>query len=117
MGPGPREGVQVHPSAERTGIQMHDDYPTQCALSNSAREILAGSGYSMEQNATIPNDVHEVREQLEGVKEAGEEDGSVESPPKSCCARFLGAILCIFPKVEPLPWGQFVILTAWCAIP
>ena len=39
------------------------------------------------------------------------------SSSKNCITRLFSAILCIFPKVEPLPWGTFSILTLWCAIP
>ena len=43
-----------------------------------------------------------------------EEDASSS---KNCITRVFSAILCIFPKVEPLPWGTFSILTLWSAMP
>ena len=35
----------------------------------------------------------------------------------NCIARICSTILCIFPKIEPLPWATFAVLTVWCGIP
>ena len=35
----------------------------------------------------------------------------------NCIARICSTILCIFPKIEPLPWATFAVLTLWCGIP
>ena len=29
----------------------------------------------------------------------------------------IDSLMCIFPKVEPLPWSTFFLLSLWCAIP
>lgn len=33
------------------------------------------------------------------------------------CTSILKSLLCIFPKVEPLPWKTFTFLFVWCIIP
>jgi len=45
------------------------------------------------------------------------EEEEEEPPPKGIFARLFRAVLCIFPKLEPLPWGTFAILTVWSCIP
>ncbi|KAL7433449.1 hypothetical protein ACHAXM_003585, partial [Skeletonema potamos] len=32
------------------------------------------------------------------------------------CTSLLKSLLCIFPKVEPLPWNIFILLFIWCSI-
>jgi len=40
-----------------------------------------------------------------------------EAGKRGCFGQLCGCLLCVFPKVEPLPWGTFLVLTLWCAIP
>ena len=49
--------------------------------------------------------------------EVGRNTLEEDSSSKNCITRVFNAILCIFPKVEPLPWGTFSILTLWSAMP
>eukprot|EP00804_Cyclotella_cryptica_P010313 CCRYP_012242-RA/>CCRYP_012242-RA protein AED:0.10 eAED:0.10 QI:0/0.84/0.75/1/0.73/0.55/20/4684/1413 len=51
-----------------------------------------------------------------------EEDESVDStklPRQNANTwdRLIDSLLCIFPKVEPLPWKTFFLLSFWCALP
>ena len=55
------------------------------------------------------------QQQSEEGRNTLEDDDTSSS--KNCITRVFSAILCIFPKVEPLPWGTFSILTLWSAIP
>lgn len=45
----------------------------------------------------------------------GEEPSEVTN--KTAFERFIESLLCIFPKVEPLPWSTFFLLSLWCALP
>lgn len=36
---------------------------------------------------------------------------------RSALDRCIDSFLCIFPKVEPLPWPTYYLLSLWCAIP
>ena len=55
------------------------------------------------------------QQQSEEGRNTLEDDDTSSS--KNCITRVFSAILCIFPKVEPLPWGTFSILTLWSAMP
>ena len=55
------------------------------------------------------------QQQSEDGRNTLEDDDTSSS--KNCITRVFSAILCIFPKVEPLPWGTFSILTLWSAMP
>ena len=57
------------------------------------------------------------QQQSEEGRNTLEEEELDTSSSKNCIARVFSAILCIFPKVEPLPWGTFSILTLWSAMP
>ena len=49
-------------------------------------------------------------------KENGSRDPE-DISSESCLAQMCNAVLCIFPKVEPLPWSTFSVLALWCSIP
>mmetsp|Transcript_26650 Transcript_26650/g.38076 ORF Transcript_26650/g.38076 Transcript_26650/m.38076 type:complete len:1055 (-) Transcript_26650:72-3236(-) len=44
-----------------------------------------------------------------------DDDNATTSTDK--CTSILKSFLCIFPKVEPLPWKTFTFLFLWCIIP
>ena len=67
------------------------------------------------QKMTITPEQEEEVEDREEIQE--DEEDSLEPSSTNICARLFSALLCIFPKVEPLPWGTFAILTVWSAIP
>lgn len=93
------------------------------SLSSSQRDMQYNPNTENNQNqdATVDNGLEQVYDEREDRHDdtnsgEDEEDGTGESS-KGCLSRLLGALLCIFPKVEPLPWGTFAVLTVWCAIP
>ena len=49
-------------------------------------------------------------------KENGGRDPE-DTSSENCLAQLCNAVLCIFPKVEPLPWSTFSVLALWCSIP
>ncbi|KAL9188273.1 hypothetical protein ACHAXT_006651 [Thalassiosira profunda] len=110
-----RERSNSLSSSERAGIQVHpsgDEFEENVALSNSSRKLLAGLSRDHQKGAAMLRASGE-REALR----ADSEDEDEEEPPKHLCDRICSAMMCVFPKVEPLPWGQFAILTLWCGIP
>ena len=40
-----------------------------------------------------------------------------DTSSENCLSQLCNAVLCIFPKVEPLPWSTFAVLASWCSIP
>jgi len=102
--------IEIYP-VDGSGYHQHD------SLSNSTRDLQADSNNdnNNNQNATIDDDEQEEVEDREDTFE--DEEDSVEPSSKNICVRLFSALLCIFPKVEPLPWGTFAILTIWSAIP
>ena len=68
------------------------------------------------------NNVHTISRHYEGLdttntmtRRDGEEPSEVTN--KTAFERFIESLLCIFPKVEPLPWSTFFLLSLWCALP
>jgi hypothetical protein len=45
------------------------------------------------------------------------DDLSSGSESYTAFERFLESLMCIFPKVEPLPWSTYFLLLLWCALP
>ncbi|KAL7531828.1 hypothetical protein ACHAXR_005796 [Thalassiosira sp. AJA248-18] len=90
-------------------------YSNYSLNNNSSSGLFANSDIVNHQNSTNEEDREESLEGSEIVEASLE--GSAEEPPKKISSRLWSALLCLFPKVEPLPWGTFAILTIWCAIP
>jgi hypothetical protein len=44
-------------------------------------------------------------------------DAHDERQPVNTLDRCIDSLLCIFPKVEPLPWKTFFLLASCCALP
>mmetsp|Transcript_7337 Transcript_7337/g.16629 ORF Transcript_7337/g.16629 Transcript_7337/m.16629 type:complete len:862 (-) Transcript_7337:1012-3597(-) len=68
------------------------------------------------QNATTDGDDYE-ENGGRVVQNEDQGDDEDEETSQNCIVRLFSALLCIFPKIEPLPWGTFCLLTIWSAIP
>jgi len=68
----------------------------------------------------ISSDIGETLRTVENDDDTYKENGSRDPEDissENCLAQFCNAVLCIFPKVEPLPWSTFSVLVLWCSIP
>eukprot|EP00574_Skeletonema_japonicum_P004095 CAMPEP_0201726112 /NCGR_PEP_ID=MMETSP0593-20130828/9275_1 /ASSEMBLY_ACC=CAM_ASM_000672 /TAXON_ID=267983 /ORGANISM="Skeletonema japonicum, Strain CCMP2506" /LENGTH=1129 /DNA_ID=CAMNT_0048217581 /DNA_START=41 /DNA_END=3430 /DNA_ORIENTATION=+ len=46
-----------------------------------------------------------------------DDDDDDDNANNNKCTSIFKSLLCIFPKVEPLPWKTFTFLSLWCIIP
>jgi len=68
----------------------------------------------------ISSEIGETLRTVENDDDTYKENGSrdpADISSENCLAQLCNAVLCIFPKVEPLPWSTFAVFALWCSIP
>jgi hypothetical protein len=70
----------------------------------SSSEMLTDSG-----NTTNHSGAHVLSREYD--------DESSDRSGVNAFERCIESLMCIFPKVEPLPWSTFFLLSLWCALP
>ena len=105
-----------HNSYNRTGsTESHHCHGSYVSRRSSSRERNRF-------NSSVPLTPMQNEESEDEYSENGrgeqitDEENSF-SDDRNCIARLCSTILCIFPKIEPLPWATFAVLTVWCGIP
>ena len=85
-------------------------------LQSSIRRSESGGSNRSSMSERRRETLRTVENDDDTYKENGSRD-SEDISSENCLAQLCNAVLCIFPKVEPLPWSTFAVLALWCSIP
>lgn len=102
--------------SNRSNRSLRDDREHGVAGLGAAAVTAAAVGLGVGAGREGGNNDYHTRGSRDRIEAPNANEEEVEEN-KTQFARLVDSLLCIFPKVEPLPWKTFFALSAWSCIP
>jgi len=102
--------------SNRSNRSLRNDREHGAAGLGAAAVTAAAVGLGVGVGSEGGNKDYRTRGSRDRIEALNASDEEVEEN-KTQLARLVDSLLCIFPKVEPLPWKTFFALSAWCCVP